>query len=445
MTFETERLILRPWREDDAEALYKCASDPDVGPPAGWLPHTSVENSREIIKTILSADNIYAVCLKDGNGTPIGNIHLNRNTDMTDRPDECELGYWLGKPYWGQGIIPEAGRRILKYAFCELGMVAVWCGRYDGNEKSRRVQEKLGFVHHHSTEGLVIPHFNELRLGHVMLLTKESWKVWCTIEKMKDRITNILNAVSPSIYIYGSYTEGDFKEGWSDIDILVLTEKEITEDQAEALVHLRQIMKQEEPDVPHYRSFEGAMLTRNAFLSGAPDRVVYWGTGGERITDKYSFDVFGMTSLLKSGVLLHGKDIREQLPHPGCGELKAAVERHYRTIRDHAQKTGRSFYSYGWLLDISRCIYTLRTGKTIPKTDAGEWALSKELCPSPHELALAVKIRKEPLKYKNDEGIFDHAEKLGEHIQKYADVLMRELYENNASSKETLCLTTKNT
>ena len=50
MTLETERLILRPWKEDDAESLYKYAKNPEVGPIAGWPVHTSVENSREIIK-----------------------------------------------------------------------------------------------------------------------------------------------------------------------------------------------------------------------------------------------------------------------------------------------------------------------------------------------------------------------------------------------------------
>lgn len=68
---ETERLILRPWTEDDAEELYKYASDPDVGPAAGWPPHTSVENNRDIISTVLSASKTYAVCLKDS-GKPIG-------------------------------------------------------------------------------------------------------------------------------------------------------------------------------------------------------------------------------------------------------------------------------------------------------------------------------------------------------------------------------------
>ena len=52
MTLETERLILRPWKEDDAESLYKYAKNPEVGPIAGWPVHTSVENSREIIQKV---------------------------------------------------------------------------------------------------------------------------------------------------------------------------------------------------------------------------------------------------------------------------------------------------------------------------------------------------------------------------------------------------------
>ena len=173
---ETERLILRPWKETDAENLYAYASDPEVGPPAGWPPHTSVENSREIIKGVLSHKETYAVCLKDGK--PIGSIglHLNGSTDMTDRDDECELGYWIAKPFWGQGLIPEAARELLRYAFEKLGMRAVWCGYYDGNDKSRKVQEKLGFVYQHMTEGIEVTLMNEVRTGHCNLMTKERWQ-----------------------------------------------------------------------------------------------------------------------------------------------------------------------------------------------------------------------------------------------------------------------------
>lgn len=174
MILQTKRLILRPWSENDAEELYKYASDPEVGPPAGWPPHTSVENSREIIRTVLSAPETYAVCLKE-NGKPIGSVGLHRN-DLAEKDDEYELGYWIGKPFWGQSLIPEASRELLRYAFEDLGMNRIWCGYYDGNEKSLRVQEKLGFVFHHTTEGLEVKLLNEIRTGHSSLMTKERWQ-----------------------------------------------------------------------------------------------------------------------------------------------------------------------------------------------------------------------------------------------------------------------------
>lgn len=199
---ETERLILRPWQEQDAEDLYTYASDPEVGPPAGWPPHTSVENSREIIKNVLSKPETYAVCLKDG--TPVGSIglHLNGSTDMTERDDECELGYWIGKPYWGQELIPEASRALLRYAFEELDMRAVWCGYYDGNEKSRRVQTKLGFVYQHKTEGLEVSLMHEIRTGHCNLMTKERWQKVELFRKQKKTLDTFRerNAISQAQY-----------------------------------------------------------------------------------------------------------------------------------------------------------------------------------------------------------------------------------------------------
>lgn len=176
MIIETKRLILRPWEESDAESLYTYASDPDIGHPAGWSAHTSVENSLEIIKNVLSANETYAVCLKTDNKA-IGSVGLKMGsaTDMTERDDECELGYWLGKPFWGRGIIPEAARALICHCFQNLGMRAIWCGYYDGNEKSKRAMSKCGFKYHHTTEGLEVPLLGEVRTGHVTLLTKEEW------------------------------------------------------------------------------------------------------------------------------------------------------------------------------------------------------------------------------------------------------------------------------
>ncbi len=173
MVLETERLVLREWKEEDAENLYNLAKDPEIGPPAGWPPHTSIENSREIIKSVLSAPETYAVCLKE-NGQPIGSIGLHRN-DLAEREDEYELGYWIGKEYWGQGLIPEAARELIRHAFEDLLMERIWCGYYDGNIKSRRVQDKLGFIYHHTSEGIELNLLGEIRTGHAMLLSREQW------------------------------------------------------------------------------------------------------------------------------------------------------------------------------------------------------------------------------------------------------------------------------
>lgn len=248
-----------------------------------------------------------------------------------------------------------------------------------------------------------------------------------SIDKMARRIAEILHTCAPSIYLYGSVTFDDFKLGWSDIDILVLTQEPISEDQANKLVHLRQTMLAEDPDNPYYRSFEGGMLTINAFLSGEPDRVVYWGTSGERLATRYVFDSFSMSELLDSGILLYGEDVRACFTRPTYSNLKEDVRRHYETIRQYAGETSRELYTYGWLLDISRCIYTLRTGKIIAKTAAGEWALREEICPCVDALTKALEVRKEPMKYRNDVQSLDYAETLGASIQRYADVLEYEL------------------
>jgi len=177
MPMETERLLLRPWRKADAAWLYEYAKDPAVGYPAGWPAHTSVEDSRRIIENVLSAPETYAVCLKENN-IPIGSIGLKTGeaTDLTERSDECELGYWLGVPFWGQGLIPEAAQRLIRRGFEELGMRAIWCGYYEGNERSRRVQEKLGFSYHHRSENVPVPLLRACRTGYVLLLTKQDWE-----------------------------------------------------------------------------------------------------------------------------------------------------------------------------------------------------------------------------------------------------------------------------
>lgn len=177
MILKTERLILRPWKEADAEELYKYAKDPRVGPIAGWPVHTDIENSRQIIKEVLSDDETYAVVLKD-TGMPIGSIGiiLGEKSNIALGKDEGEVGYWVGVPYWGQGLIPEAVNEILRYGFEELGLKVIWCGYFEGNEKSRRVQEKCGFQYHHTVKDIEWPLMNDIRTEHFTCISKEQWK-----------------------------------------------------------------------------------------------------------------------------------------------------------------------------------------------------------------------------------------------------------------------------
>ena len=173
---QTDRLLLRRWEESDAENLYKYAKDPEVGPICGWPAHQSLAESRTVIKNVLNGNESYAICLKD-DGQAIGAIELKRNglTDIEDRDDECEMGFWLGKPFWGQGIVPEAVHEMLRHAFEDCGMQKVWSGYYEGNTKSKRVQEKCGFKYQWRLENVPVPLMHEERTAHVSLITKEDW------------------------------------------------------------------------------------------------------------------------------------------------------------------------------------------------------------------------------------------------------------------------------
>lgn len=287
----------------------------------------------------------------------------------------------------------------------------------------RALYEKYGFVEDALVEAMGYP--NQEYILHPA--GSERCQRQKSINKMIREINGILQDREPSVYLYGSSMLNDFRLGWSDIDILVLTNRQISEGQAQKLVRLRQAMLEKEPDNPYYRSFEGGMLTLDSFISKSSDRVVYWGTSGEKITDTYRFDSFGMAELIESGVLLYGCDIRSRLSAPKFSDLYADIKHHYETIRKYVQKTEQSLYSFGWMLDIARCLYTLRTGKIIAKTAAADWALENSLCPVPDVLKTALQVRKAPLEYKNNKQALEYAESLAEPIQVFADVLEDEL------------------
>lgn len=200
MIFQTERLILRPWEESDAAQLYQWAQDPLIGPAAGWNAHRSVDDSLAMIRGQYAAPEVYAVCLRTEasaasaasedasaslpvisyeapNTFPIGCLSLKfgSDTDLTDAEDECEISAWIAKPYWGQGLIPEGCEVLLRHGFEDLGIKAIWAGYYDGNEKSAACLKRIGFRDHHIEKNMFLPLMNQLRTGHVVVMTREDW------------------------------------------------------------------------------------------------------------------------------------------------------------------------------------------------------------------------------------------------------------------------------
>lgn len=209
MTLETERLILRPWEESDAKTLYEYAKDDRVGPIAGWPPHTSVENSREIIRGVLSAPETYAVCLKEDQKA-IGSIGLmvglQSNLSLPDT--EGEIGYWIGVPFWGQGLIPEAVREMIRRGFADLRLETLWCGWFEGNDKSRRVQEKCGFKYHHTNRDIHWKLMDDIRTEHISRLSKEEWKNSFTTRKLSE--SDISSALELAWRVFSIYESPEY-------------------------------------------------------------------------------------------------------------------------------------------------------------------------------------------------------------------------------------------
>ena len=145
---ETERLILRPWQESDADDMYVYSKVPGVGEMAGWSHHKSLEESRKIVRMFMQDKDVLAIELKE-NGTVIGSLGIHRNDNDHVGPQFLgrEVGYVLSKDYWGKGLVPEAVRGVIGYCFHVLKYDYLLCGHFTWNHQSRRVIEKCGFTY----------------------------------------------------------------------------------------------------------------------------------------------------------------------------------------------------------------------------------------------------------------------------------------------------------
>jgi HAD superfamily hydrolase (TIGR01549 family) len=143
---ETKRLRFRPWFDKDAEVLFKYASDPEVGPRAGWPPHQSVQDSLQVIRSIFSNGHTWALELKE-TGEPVGcmGYYAYGESNIDIAPDDAELGYWIAKPYWNHGLCSEALQVMIDYCFNIKHFQTLWADFFVDNPASGRVMEKCGF------------------------------------------------------------------------------------------------------------------------------------------------------------------------------------------------------------------------------------------------------------------------------------------------------------
>ena len=173
MEIKTNRLLLRPFTEGDAADLYEYAKDPRVGPPAGWPPHESQADSLEIIRTVFAAPHTFAV-VDRATGRVIGSAGFTGKPRPEFPTPNDELGYALSAEFWGRGLMPEAAEELLRYAFQDLGLAAVWCSHYTDNLQSRRVIEKCGFAFRFEAPILDAPTGTE-KPARFYVLTREDW------------------------------------------------------------------------------------------------------------------------------------------------------------------------------------------------------------------------------------------------------------------------------
>ncbi len=175
---QTERTTLKPWEVNVAEELYEIAKNEKIGPSAGWPPHKSIEESKQIIKNVLANPETNAIYLKEGDKL-IGSIGVKGHpsySEVTKNKDEVEIGYWLAEEFWGQGLIPEVVTGMIKYLFEEKGIKKIYAGYYEGNNNSKRVMEKCGFKYEYTVENKKIVLLNKVTNLYVTSISVDEWK-----------------------------------------------------------------------------------------------------------------------------------------------------------------------------------------------------------------------------------------------------------------------------
>ncbi|MCQ4725404.1 GNAT family N-acetyltransferase [Anaerotignum faecicola] len=161
----TDRLILRPVSENDAEDIFEYSSFPQVGIDAGWKPHENIGETKEVMKEVfLDKENVWGIVIKEC-GKLIGTIGFIDDV-MRENPNVKALGYAIGKDYWGKGYATECAGCVVEYGIKNLGLDGISVTCYDYNKASEKVIKKCGF----RFEGLL--HKAEVRFDGAVLNKK---------------------------------------------------------------------------------------------------------------------------------------------------------------------------------------------------------------------------------------------------------------------------------
>ena len=175
VVLKTPRLTLRPWRESDLDDFFEYASVDGVGQMAGWSPHKSKDESRQILEKFIAGKKTFAL---EKDGKVIGSLGIEKYREAICpgfEEKKCrELGYVLARPYWGQGLMPEAVNEVIRYLFEDVGLDVIFCGHFLKNTQSARVQEKCGF--RHFTFSKFETRFGTVEDDELNILTREGWK-----------------------------------------------------------------------------------------------------------------------------------------------------------------------------------------------------------------------------------------------------------------------------
>ncbi len=153
LPLETERLLMRPYTQDDEAAVARLLDDAAMAEFLMVIPHPFVEfDARQLVKAAwrrLATGRGFDLLafLKPGDGAPLGSVGIGlHDGGPRDGGRRGELGFWIGREHWGRGYGTEAAGRMMAFARDALGVTRMTATAAVGNPASRRVLEKLGFA-----------------------------------------------------------------------------------------------------------------------------------------------------------------------------------------------------------------------------------------------------------------------------------------------------------